>query len=87
VPARESLAFHGHGEALAPEPRGRSRSCCSVADADRLIVVESAVGAIAPGGNSSAESVPASSSAEAATPASGEPFAVTAEFAVGSGIA
>jgi hypothetical protein len=87
VPARESVAFDGRGEALAPEPRGRSRSCCSVADVDRLVVVEPAVGATAPGGNSSAESVPASSSPEAATPANGELFAVAVEFAVDSSLA
>jgi hypothetical protein len=60
---------------------------CSVVDADPLVVVEPGTGATAPGGNSSAESVPASSSHEAATPVNGEPFAVAVEFAVGSGLA
>ena len=84
MPTRESLAFDERGEALAPAPRGRSRSCCSVAETDRVaVVVVIEVGATAPGGNSSAESVAASSSPEAATPAN-EPFVIAFEFAVGS---
>ena len=77
---RESLAFDDRGDALAPAPRGRSRSCCSVAETDRVVVLVTAVDATAPGGNSSAESVAASSSLAV----SEEPFAIDADPPVGS---
>jgi len=80
VLTRESLAFDERGDALAPAPRGRSRSCCSVAETDRVVVVVTPEGAAAPGGNSSAESVAASSSLATVTE---EPFAI-AELPIGS---
>jgi hypothetical protein len=72
VLTRESLAFDDRGDALAPALRGRSRSCCSVAETDR-VVVATPEEAPAPDGNSSAESVPASSSLATVTE---KPFAV-----------
>jgi hypothetical protein len=86
VPVRESLVFHGRGEAVLGLVDTLARVAASQTRIP-LVVVEPAVGAIAPSGNSSAEWVPASSSPEAATPASGEPFVVTIEFTVGSGLA
>ena len=84
---RDSLAVDDRGDALAPAPRGRSRSCCSVAETDLVVpvvVVATAVGATAPGGNSSAESVAASSSLALPTCEVEEPFAIIAEPPVGS---
>jgi hypothetical protein len=80
VLTRESLAFDDRGDALAPAPRGRSRSCCSVAETDRVLVA-TPEGAAAPDGNSSAESVAASSSLVTVTE---EPFVVAPELPVGS---
>jgi hypothetical protein len=72
------LALDDRSEALALELHACSLSCsgCNVAGADWPIVI----GVVAPGGNSSAESVAPSSSPEKATPADEEPFAITAEF-------
>jgi hypothetical protein len=81
VLTRESLAFDERGDALAPALRGRSRSCCSVAETDRVVVVATPEGAAAPDGNSSAESVAASSSLVTVTE---EPFAVATELPIGS---
>ena len=79
---RESLAFDDRGDALAPPlVRSRSRSRWSVAEADLPVVVIPVGGATAPGGNSSAESVAASSSFATIT---AEPFAIVAEPVVGS---
>ena len=78
---RESLAFDDRGDAFAPTPRERSRSCCNVAETDLVVVLVTAVDATAPGGNSSAESVAASSSF---APISEEPFAIVADPPVGS---
>ena len=77
---RDSLAFDDRDDALPPAPRGRSRSCCSVAETNRVVVLATAVDATAPGGNSSAESVAASSSFAV----SEEPFAIAADPPVGS---
>lgn len=77
---RESLAFDDRGDALAPPLRGRSRSCCSVAETDRVVEVATPEGA-APDRNSSVESVAASSSLVTVTE---EPFVVATELPVGS---
>jgi hypothetical protein len=78
---RESLAFEDRGDAFAPAPRVRSRSCCNVAETDLVVVLVTAVDATAPGGNSSAESVAASSSF---APIIEEPFVIVADPPVGS---
>jgi len=78
VSRRESLAFDERGDALLPAaPRGRwSRSYWSVAETERDVVVVGGEGAMAPAGNSSAESVAPSSSAPppVAPPWPDEPF-------------
>ncbi len=79
--ARESLAFDDRGDAFAPAPRERSRSCCNVAETDLVVVLVTAIDVTAPGGNSSAESVAASSSF---APITEEPFAIVAGPPVGS---
>lgn len=78
---RESLAFDDRGDALAPAPRGCFRSCCSVAETDRVVVLVAPEEAAAPDGNSSAESVAISSSLVTVTE---EPFGVDTELPVDS---
>jgi len=79
--AHESLAFDDRGDAFAPAPRERSCLCCNVAETDLVVILVTTVDVTAPGGNSSAKSVAASSSF---APITEEPFAIVASPPVGS---